>query len=549
MVEHVKHFLNLAIFLIFGKEFLMKMINTVRLGILLFIASMYPSKCELRANFTTITRCDPALENKPYNLTFIWKTNNTKVRVNVESHDSTIGFCEMRTVRCVSILPGLAKIYLTNISDMYNLTVTIKNMSRDPGFTYEGCWTLRYNSSLKEFLSCTMKVYSMPLKMTCESYTVNGAVKLNCSTQMIYPEAKCQLLTNDIEMNKVISKLPVSYKHIIVTGRVHYYQSSCEVSLPLSSFRNETYKVSVTMYPNGSDTDRHFGTTITSEIELGHPIVNLTDCPPIIEVGTSVTCTCAHSNFSVRNDLIVWLDENQQPILPTSNIVHFNVSQNAISYYCVVKNVSGSIISKVLYRPNIIVRPYNLTCHKGPLADDKVIISCTALGVYPDPKCKFIAYDNTGEIQLQNETAASQNKLQLGKVIQYKCALDISKLVMQQDLRVVVIMYPYITGIETEVFILGENVTVLQDRCEPVCLKEELLKLLCIVIGTISPIILISLVVLFVLNKKGILRKVWKRIQDKSNGEHQEETASKKKDMEMTEKRPLNERNDDKEVV
>ncbi|CAL1532931.1 unnamed protein product [Lymnaea stagnalis] len=144
-----------------------------------------------------------------------------------------------------------------------------------------------------------------------------------------------------------------------------------------------------------------------------------------------------------------------------------------------------------------------------------MFISCNAIGVYPEPRCVFVVYDNIGKVKLQNEAMTRQNKVHSGNITQYKAACDfnISDSLRNHELRVDVIMYPHITGQFTDLT-FGTNATVTLDITNKAenYIEKLTIDILCTFAITAVCIVVVAAIA-FYCYKKGVINFLRQRIQ------------------------------------
>ncbi|RUS89867.1 hypothetical protein EGW08_002397 [Elysia chlorotica] len=208
---------------------------------------------------TKIT-CDPAQEGQSTTLTCSARADNCPDLFKMKWHAGS-----REVAACTSSLCGSpytsSNEFDSNITDAgYNSSfitssLTIANVSRTSPFNMETLWTCAVCGDW-EVLECeTLQVYALPESPECTVIedTANGeitSVTLSCSTERIYPQARCSFYDVNNGSAPVKIQERADYIHTETEERPVYYWSQCSVTVPVESLGEGEHQFQVYLYPD-----------------------------------------------------------------------------------------------------------------------------------------------------------------------------------------------------------------------------------------------------------------------------------------------------------
>ncbi|CAL1527423.1 unnamed protein product [Lymnaea stagnalis] len=455
--------------------------------------------------------CFPIEEGRECNLLFEWNVNSSNTGFYVENQELYVSCCNQISLHCENKFPTrYISTLLRNSSRLIlNINITETNCNH---LHSSGKWTLRYNNTEKEFLSCIVNIFSRATEVNCTTLETKEMLNITCFTYRLFPQGKCGFHTNVPEINEMLPTLQVNYSYTKETfpEEKTYFTTTCFILIPLNKFGNGLHKISVSMYPNvtGFDQDIIFGRNTTLEVELDTGRVVLKQCPEIVEEETHVKCICETSNIRNLNISLTWFGDNFLNLTnDTTAILSFNVTRRNEEFVCFGSSLTGSKNYSTVYKPTVIVRPYNVSCTDNQ-DNDSVMVACKSSRGYPIPKCDFRILKNTDSMVLHNTTDSFNDEYLNNNKLYYRseCVFKIPKSYFQTTFYLLVTMYPNITGSDSDM-VYGSNYThKIELKCITSTADSSFWNPLSFaLIGTISFLVIIIVIAVVILRRKGLI--------------------------------------------
>ncbi|KAI8780194.1 hypothetical protein BgiBS90_019388 [Biomphalaria glabrata] len=319
----------------------------------------------LQIGFTiAFSDCDPAEEGKQYQISVKWTTRASNTTLTVRRNDHMIGGCD--TSHCSSYYSRF-NIWMEEVTDQqFVIHVTIKNVIREDAIN----WTISYigNFDVKSSLlfSCFLAIIVRPDNVTCYLADDMNGHKVSCTTNVIFPAAKCLFLVyiNGKQRGNINN---IVYEHMKSTKLPdgHYFRSSCTYTISKSLMEPGDYLINVTVTPEiiKPGDEEKYGLTSKIHFHIESPEVKLENCPNIVEENTTVTCTCAIIGNKKTSHVIRWFSKEGQLIHNGSSItLKVNRSLTELEYKCEGDIYLRSKNPSVLYSPVVLDKKKNINC-------------------------------------------------------------------------------------------------------------------------------------------------------------------------------------------
>ncbi|XP_055867279.1 uncharacterized protein LOC106058949 isoform X4 [Biomphalaria glabrata] len=268
----------------------------------------------LQIGFTiAFSDCDPAEEGKQYQISVQWTTRASNTTLTVRRNDHMIGGCD--TNHCSSYYSRF-NIWMEEVTDQQFVThVTIKNVIREDAIN----WTISHigNFDVKSSLlfSCFLVTIVRPDNVTCHSADYMNGHKVSCTTNVIFPAAKCLFLVY-INGKKISATNNIVYENMPMKSTElpigHYFKSSCTYTISKSLMEPGDYLINVTIAPEiikpGDEEKYGLTTTIRFHIEYKcegdvyrkskNPSVVYS--PVVLDTKKNINCSIEETNENIQ---------------------------------------------------------------------------------------------------------------------------------------------------------------------------------------------------------------------------------------------------------
>ncbi|KAI8780198.1 hypothetical protein BgiBS90_019392, partial [Biomphalaria glabrata] len=318
--------------------------------------------------------CDPAEEGKQYQISVQWTTRASNTTLTVRRNDHMIGGCD--TSHCSSYYSRF-NIWRDEVTDQqFVIHVTIKNVIREDAIN----WTISHigNFDVKSSLlfSCFLVTIVRPDNVTCHSADDMNGHKVSCTTNVIFPAAKCLFLVY-INGKKIFATNNIVYENMPMKSTEvpigHYFTSSC------------TYTISKSLMD---------GLTTTIRFHIESSEVKLENCPRIVKVNTTITYSCVIVGKRKTSNVIRWYSQDGR-LLHNGSSITLTGSRSLTEYKCEGDIYRKSKNPSVVYSPVVLDTKKNINCSIEE-TNENIQVICSTHEICSRVSCIFnVTYSRT----------------------------------------------------------------------------------------------------------------------------------------------------------
>uniref|UniRef100_A0A2C9LZN1 Ig-like domain-containing protein n=1 Tax=Biomphalaria glabrata TaxID=6526 RepID=A0A2C9LZN1_BIOGL len=352
----------------------------------------------LQIGFTfAFSDCDPAEEGKQYQISVQWTTRASNTTLTVRRNDHMIGGCD--TSHCSSYYSRF-NIWRDEVTDQqFVIHVTIKNVIREDAIN----WTISHigNFDVKSSLlfSCFLVTIVRPDNVTCHSADDMNGHKVSCTTNVIFPAAKCLFLVY-INGKKISATNNIVYENMPMKSTElpigHYFKSSCTYTISKSLMEPGDYLINVTIAPEiiKPGDEEKYGLTTTIRFHIESSKVKLENCPRMVEVNTTITCTCVIIGKRKTSNVIRWYSQDDR-LLHNGSSITLTGSRSLTEYKCEGDIYRKSKNPSVVYSPVVLDTKKNINCSIEE-TNENIQVICSTHEICSRVSCIFnVTYSRT----------------------------------------------------------------------------------------------------------------------------------------------------------
>ncbi|XP_055866439.1 uncharacterized protein LOC106062016 isoform X2 [Biomphalaria glabrata] len=339
--------------------------------------------------------CGPAEEGKQYQLSYRWTATSNATKLTVRRNGHMIGGCD--TGHCSSYYIRFNISIGKATEQEFVIHVTIENITREDASN----WTISYigNHDSKHLSYCYLPTFFRPNNVTCHTVEDMIGLKIKCTTVKVYPAAKCLFLVY-IKGKKIDHTNKIVYEHTPMKSTElpdgQYFSSSCTCTLPQLHMEPGEYLINVTVAPViiKSGEEEKYGLTSPTNFYIDSSEVKLENCPKIVELNTTITCSCVIVGKRKTSNAIRWYSQDGR-LLHNGSSITLTGSQSLTEYKCEGDIYLTSKNPSVLYSPVVLDTKKNINCSIEETNENLQVI-CSTHEICSRVACIFnVTYSRT----------------------------------------------------------------------------------------------------------------------------------------------------------